>query len=213
MSLTDKNYREEMTDKIVEALKKGTAPWQETWSNNMPINAVTGNYYQGINSIILSVEGDRLSEDGDPRWATKKQAESKGWSIEDGSKPTEIFVLVLPKKSKIHSGIIDREMIVGNKKSAFRKTFEVYHASQIRGISLFVKTKRKPVMSNEVLDRIVFYSSARIFEGGNEAYYSPRDDLIRMPYRHSFIDSESYYSTLLHELAHWTGHSSRLDGL
>ena len=64
----------------------------------MPINAVTGNYYQGINSIILSVEGGRLSQDGDPRWATKKQAESKGWSIKDGAKPTKIFVLILPKK-------------------------------------------------------------------------------------------------------------------
>lgn len=53
--------------------------------------------------------------------------------------------------------------------------------------------------------------STRIFEGGNEAYYSPRDDLIRMPYRHTFIDTESYLFTLLHELAHWTGHSSRLD--
>ena len=204
MSLTDKNYREEITNKIIEALKRGAAPWQQTWSDNVLINAVTGNYYQGINSIILSVEGDRLSQDGDTRWATKKQAESKGWAIEDGAEPTEIFVLILPKKNKIDSGLLDREIIVGNKKSAFRKTFEVYHASQIRGISLFVKTKRKPVMSNEVLDRIVFYSSARIFEGGNEAYYSPRDDLIRMPYRHLFIDTESYYSTLLHELAHWT---------
>ena len=25
------------------------------------------------------------------------------------------------------------------------------------------------------------------------------------------LDSESYYSTLLHELTHWTGHSSRLN--
>ena len=102
---------------------------------------------------------------------------------------------------RIHSGFIDREIIAGNKKSALRKTFEVYHASQIRGIFPFVKPKRNLVMSNEVLDKIVFYSSARIFEGGNEAYYSPRDDLIRMPYRHTFIDTESYYSTLLHEIS------------
>lgn len=48
-------------------------------------------------------------------------------------------------------------------------------------------------------------------EGGYEASYSPKSDLIRMPHRGAFIDTESYYSTLLHELAHWTGHSSRLD--
>lgn len=55
MMLNSKDYREEITTKIIEALEKGTAPWQKTWANNMPINAVTGNYYQGINSIILSV--------------------------------------------------------------------------------------------------------------------------------------------------------------
>ncbi len=177
----------------------------------MPVNAVTGNYYQGINSIILSVEGDKLSEDGDSRWATKKQAESRGWSIKDGAEPTKIFVLILPKKIRVHSGFLGKDVIVGDKKYAIRRTFEVYHASQIRGISTLVKTKRNPIISNEILDKIIFYSSARIFEEGSEACYLPKSDLIKMPYKSAFIDTESYYSTLLHELAHWTGHSSRLD--
>ena len=77
--------------------------------------------------------------------------------------------------------------------------------------SNFVKPMNKPIVTNEFLDKIIFYSSARIFEGGNEACYLPKSDLIKMPYRSSFIDTESYYSTLLHELTHWTGHSSRLN--
>lgn len=32
-----------------------------------------------------------------------------------------------------------------------------------------------------------------------------------MPELERFVDSEAYYGTLLHELAHWTGHESRLD--
>lgn len=100
MDNTNKEYREEMTTKIMEALKKGTAPWKKTWCNNMPVNAVTGNYYRGINSIILSVEGDKLSEDGDPRWATRKQAESKGWTIKSGANATRIVVLI-PREKKV----------------------------------------------------------------------------------------------------------------
>ena len=211
MKLNNRDYREEMTAKIVEALEKGKAPWQKTWIDTIPVNAVTGNYYQGINSIILSVEGEKLSGDGDPRWATKKQAESQGWTIKKGAEATTIRVIILRDKKVMLPDIYAQSESFRRKKPPIQKTFEVYHASQIQGIPSFVKPKNKPVISNEVLDKIVFYSSARVFEGGNEAYYSPRDDFIRMPYRSAFIDTESYYSTLLHELAHWTGHSSRLN--
>ena len=211
MNKSSLEYREKMTNKIIEALKRGLAPWQKPWINNMPVNAVTDNYYQGINAIILSVEGDRLSENGDSRWATRKQAESRGWKIKDGEEAIKIFVLILPKKRVVHSVLLNKDVVVRDHKSAFRKTFEVYHASQIKGIPQLVKPKCNPVMSNENLDKIIFYSSARIFEGGSEACYLPKSDLIRMPYRSAFMDTESYYSTLFHELAHWTGHSSRLD--
>ena len=201
MKILDERYKEDMTNNIIKALERGTAPWQKPWSDNLPINAVTDNYYHGINSIILAVKGDELSENQDPRWATRKQAESQGWSIKSGAEPTKINVLILPEKTKTRS------------RSAFRKTFEVYHASQIRGIPSFEKfaCPRQPVMSNEIIDEIVFKSSARIFEGGSRACYLPKSDIIRMPYKRDFDDTESYYSTLLHELAHWTGHSSRLN--
>ena len=211
MSNMNKEYKLEITNKIIEALKKGTAPWQKPWHDDLPVNAVTGNHYHGVNSIFLAIEGSRLSEDCDPRWATKKQAESKGWLIKDGATATKIFVLILPKKIIVHSGLLGKDVIICDKKYAIRRTFEVYHASQIQGISPFVSPKRKSVMNNRELDEIIFSSSVRIFEGGTEACYLPESDLIRMPYRSAFMDTESYYSTLLHELAHWTGHSSRLD--
>ena len=211
MNNSSLEYREDITNKIIESLEKGKAPWQKPWIDMVPVNAVTGNYYQGINSIILSVEGEKLSEDGDPRWATKKQADSRGWTIRKGAKATTIRVLILRDKKIMLPDTCAKSVSSSGKKPPIRRVFEVYHASQIQGIPPFVELKNKPIVSNKILDRIIFYSSARIFEGGNEAYYSPRDDLIRMPYRSTFLDSESYYSTLLHELTHWTGHSSRLN--
>lgn len=50
-------YREEITNRIIEALKKGTAPWQKTWVGDSPFNAVTGYKYRGINSLILALAG------------------------------------------------------------------------------------------------------------------------------------------------------------
>ena len=67
------------------------------------------------------------------------------------------------------------------------------------------------VIKNEKIEEIIFNASVRLMEGGYEAYYDPRTDLIRMPYKRFFRDTEAYYSTLLHELSHWSGHHSRLD--
>ena len=42
-------------------------------------------------------------------------------------------------------------------------------------------------------------------------HYSPLSDKITLPMPNQYHDAENYYSTALHELSHWTGHSSRLN--
>ena len=42
-------------------------------------------------------------------------------------------------------------------------------------------------------------------------FYAPEEDFVRMPEPKRFGQRESYYTTLFHELANSTGHSSRLD--
>jgi antirestriction protein ArdC len=49
------------------------------------------------------------------------------------------------------------------------------------------------------------------YDGGSRAYYRPTTDTIHVPEPGQFYDRESFYSTLFHEVAHSTGHSSRLD--
>ena len=204
MNSPSEKYKEDITIRIIKALEKGTAPWQKPWADSSPRNAVTGNQYHGFNAIILSVIGNELSENCDSRWATINQAASKGWTIKDGARPTKIFVVIPPDDKRIGATIKSR-------KRTFRKTFELFHASQINGIKSLPKRRQQTIMNNKMIERIIFNSSARILEGGNEAFYSPRGDVIRMPFRKFFDDTESYYSTLLHELVHWTGHSSRLE--
>jgi antirestriction protein ArdC len=46
--------------------------------------------------------------------------------------------------------------------------------------------------------------------GGDRAYYSPRLDYIHIPAKEAFSSPEEFYSTAFHELAHASGHSSRL---
>ena len=46
---------------------------------------------------------------------------------------------------------------------------------------------------------------------GDKAYYSPSSDHIVIPKREQFVDGEAFATNTLHECAHATGASSRLD--
>jgi antirestriction protein ArdC len=52
--------------------------------------------------------------------------------------------------------------------------------------------------------------SPRVIED-TKAAFNPVTDLLMMPPSTAFPDRNHYYGTFLHELVHWTGHSSRLD--
>jgi antirestriction protein ArdC len=51
----------------------------------------------------------------------------------------------------------------------------------------------------------------KIIHGSNRAGYQNASDTIHMPDPETFQDSQSYYSTLFHELIHSTGHKNRLN--
>lgn len=47
--------------------------------------------------------------------------------------------------------------------------------------------------------------------GGDRAFYSPSTDHIQLPPVFAFNGPEEFAANALHELAHWTGHPSRLN--
>ena len=69
----------------------------------------------------------------------------------------------------------------------------------------------------EPVEDFIATTGADIRHGGDQAYFHRKDDFIQMPDRTSFVGTETstpleaYYAVLLHELAHWTGASSRLN--
>src|SRR5690606_13214996 len=61
------------------------------------------------------------------------------------------------------------------------------------------------------VERFVAATGADVRHGGAMAFYQPDRDLVQMPAFEAFRSPEGYYSTLLHELTHWTRHKTRLD--
>ena len=52
-----------------------------------------------------------------------------------------------------------------------------------------------------------------IHDQTDRAFYSPTQDRIHLPPKEAFQDAAGYYGTALHELAHYSGHPSRLNRL
>ena len=97
----------------------------------------------------------------------------------------------------------------------FLKAYNVFNVEQIDGLPEIYYAKAAatldPVACIDHADQFLHATGAKIAHGGNRAYYSLSDDAVQMPPFESFRDADSYYSTLAHELTHWTGSKNRLD--
>ena len=88
---------QEITDKIIAAMEKGTLPWQKAWDGKAgavlvaaPINGKTKHPYTKENLIYLSLIMQEKGDGKDPRFYTWNQAKEMGFSIKKGAKSTVI---------------------------------------------------------------------------------------------------------------------------
>jgi len=107
--------------------------------------------------------------------------------------------------------------MAGTTSKPFLKEYQVFNADQCQGLpqifSCRVKATARQIERIEAVDRFGQNTRAVIVEGGQEASYSPSLDRIRLPPVSAFRSQADHASTLLHELAHWTGHETRLNRL
>lgn len=214
-----KPFHEVVAENLIEQLKKGTAPWQKPWSpgpagSGMPMNPVTGKRYKGINALQLLMQGH-----SDQRWMTYKQAAAEGAQVRKGEKGTPIqywqFRDERIKKDEGGKPVLDAKgepvkvSIELERPKVFFAT--VFNAEQIDGLPPLVR-QEQTWNAVERAERILEASGARIINvPGDRAFYRPSTDAITMPEKGQFSSADRYYATGLHELAHWTGHPSRLD--
>ena len=199
-----------VTDRIIEALEGGHIPWSKPWrsvAGTGPISLQTGREYRGINVWILGVES-MLRGYTSPFWVTFKQAKERGGSVRKGERGTTVVLWKPVKKSAENTNgeTEDRSFLL-------MRTFTVFNVEQCDGVEvpeLEPLPERDPIEACEAV--VNGYRDAPTIEhGGNSAFYSAALDYVRMPQRGQFKSSELYYGALFHELAHSTGHESRLN--
>ncbi len=112
-----------------------------------------------------------------------------------------------------------REMEEGGevKKIPFLKYYTVFNVEQCEGLEgKLPEIAAPPTFNHDPIANAEAIAAAMpnqpiITSGGGRAYYSPGRDLVNVPKAERFEFRQEYYSTLFHELAHSTGHASRLN--
>ena len=89
-------------------------------------------------------------------------------------------------------------------------SYIVFNGDLIDGLVNDKVEQKQEIISNDYIQNIINNIGVGYKEEGEEAYYSPYEDTVVLPPSNSFKTSNSYYATQLHELAHSTGHESRL---
>ena len=136
------------------------------------------------------------------------QVKKLGGSIKKGEKATQI---VFYKKLVITDKESEEEKTI-----PLLKTHAVFNLSQTKGLEHLIKkpaSKEKPLFQDEKqAEQIIKKSKADIsFAPIDQACYLPEEDKILMPKKEQFKTQEGFYSTMFHELSHWTAHKSRLE--
>ena len=211
-----KDFRRQIADMFVNALESKQLEWKMEWSGGIipPYNAVSGTRYKGINQFILSLTA-MLKGYTDPRWATFKQISDEGWKLKKDSKSTKIefwypFHRLEGKSLTWH----EYNRLPPEEKQVctlYAKYYSVFNAAQISGIPELQVIPRKDIEPDILIETLSKNMGVEIINGGNECYYRPSEDKIYMPLPEMFESSLAYNSTALHELAHSTGHPSRLN--
>lgn len=210
--IVDKSRREIVKD-IIENMKKGYIFSEDRWNKEAirPQNPVTKAKYQGSNRFRLAFQAIRKGYT-DPRWVTFLQATENGWKIKKEEKGTlcEKWIWTEEKTVKNEEG--KEEKIIMERKVPIVNYFILFNANQIEGMPELKKEKLSNTTILEIADNFIKSSECPINELAQEkSFYSPSEDKIVLPLRKYFKSEEAFLATLFHEMAHSTGHSTRLN--
>lgn len=212
----------EIADIFIKALEEETLPWHSGFDKFRyipPFNPANGTVYQGMNSFNFALKSFMRGYT-DPRFMTMSQANELGGKVKKGEhciwgfnfKPTQVLV-----KDEEGNPILDDKGQKQYREMMFPKPFMVFNVEQFEGLNLpkipEIEQPDHKWTPDERAENLLKESKANI---SNELtclvpHYNLSSDKITLPLKNQYHEPTEYYSTALHELSHWTGHSSRLN--
>jgi antirestriction protein ArdC len=208
---------QEVTNKMIELLEQGVAPWRCTWSKyGAARNYASGHVYTGINAFLMNLTPHPI-----PYFMSFKQIKAKGGKVRKGSKANMVlFYKTLFKNEK-------EGFVSGKQATALQgmgeevqtipmlKYYSVFNIEDIEGIDITIPEvelkEHERIEKCEQLIQSMKNPPEYVHQDANRAYYAPLSDKLNMPALGQFETAEEYYCTYFHELTHSTGHKTRLN--
>lgn len=219
-------------ERILENLDQVNAKDWEMYSDLSavyPSNLFSGNRYQGYNILALYLD-TMIKKFSSAKYATFNSIVKAGGRLKKGSKGCliEFFTYIFKDKEtgKTVKNETVEKMSNEEKKQIVKvpcvRNYTVFNSEQIENLE---EIKISFQEENESTTEIIELENSEIFiyniiKNGNLvlrysmeeiAYYTPASDFVMLPKKQYFISGSKYYSTLFHEVLHWTGHSTRLN--
>ena len=215
-------YINKVANDLIKAMKTAGTDFMLPWiKTGMPKNLgrikSKDPYYYGINNLVLWIEQDKQKYSSNI-WGTLKQITDAGGRVnkEEMRKGTQVVLwkpTTYEDKYKVNHGgnkIGDKRIV----NSVMMRFFWVYNLDQTNLKNQ--EEKLEGAKEKTDVETYVKNTDVSIQYGGDRCFYVPSKDYIQMVEKGKFkktADSnatQNYYSSLLHELTHWTGHESRL---
>ena len=204
-----------VTDAIIAELEQGVRPWTKPWSAEHAAGRITRPLrhnlqpYSGINIILLWTEATARGFAA-PVWMTFRQALELGAHVRKGE--TGSMVVYANRLTRTET---DDKGAESEREIPFLKAYTVFNVEQIEDLPPDFHQTATPTLEPEqrIAHAEAFFTATGgdIRHGGAQAYYAVTSDHVQLPPFPTFVDPESYYATLAHEMTHWTRHPSRLD--
>ena len=230
-----------ITDKVISMFKTAKASdYHRAWKDDaffIPLNFDSKKPYRGVNRLLLQERIGFAGAFRNPYFLTFNQIKKHGGKLKKGTRGYEVvyysirYIVPADKntgrkaysstnahkfidfidKHKLSEDIVTRIPMI--------RYYNVYNGASIEGIDFQLdklqigRAVPDTASENQAAALIVenYPNPPAIKHEGNQAYYSPSGDYVKMPKREQFDSINDYYRTLFHELTHSTGHEKRLD--
>ena len=230
-----------ITDKVISMFKNAKASdYHRAWKDDaffIPLNFDSKKPYRGVNRLLLQERIGFAGAFRNPYFLTFNQIKKHGGRLKKGTRGYEVvyysirYIVPADKNTgrKAYSSTNTQKVIDYLAKNKLTEDivtripmiryYNVYNGASIEGIDFQLdklqigRAVPDSAPENQAAALIVenYPNPPAIKHEGNQAYYSPSGDYIKMPKKEQFDSINDYYRILFHELTHSTGHDKRLD--
>ncbi|WP_304296072.1 zincin-like metallopeptidase domain-containing protein [Capnocytophaga leadbetteri] len=230
-----------ITDKVISMFKNAkVSDYHRAWKDDVffiPLNFDSKKPYRGVNRLLLQERIGLAGAFRNPYFLTFNQIKKHGGRLKKGTRGYEVVyysiryivpadkntgrkaysstnahkVIDFIDKHKLSEDIVTRIPMI--------RYYNVYNGASIEGIDFQLDKlqigRAVPDTGSEKQGAALIVENypnpPAIKHEGNQAYYSPSGDYVKMPKKEQFDSINDYYRTLFHELTHSTGHNKRLN--